>query len=304
MKIAYLILVHEDPMFVERLSRRLTNNSNNHCFIHADAKTRNFDDLIKASSDAKIHWIANRIPVYWGGYSIVLATLSLLEESIRYRFDRYVIFHGGVYPLFDNEYITAFFETNNNVEFINAVDESTGKRKDGFRYATKNYLDRPNVIKRIKNKMNIIYWNSMLPQKDADCMVEYDGIKHHIYRGWGHFAITHELAEYIISFSNKHPEYNQFFKYVYVPDESYFHTIVYNSEFIKRTPNMGPLPDTKRDLRDMLNVTYFEYPSEVREFRYKDEYEYLHKKGYLFFRKASSNSKELLDYIDTKISGE
>lgn len=46
------------------------------------------------------------------------------------------------------------------------------------------------------------------------------------------------------------------------------------------------------------NLTYFEYPTEVTLFKEKKDWPKLRDSGFLFFRKVSSESKELLDYID------
>ena len=296
MRIAYLILAHKDPIFIERLTNRLVQETDNHCFIHVDAKTKAFDGIMNESPN--IHWITNRIPVYWGGYNIIEATLSLLNKAAQANFDRYMILQGADYPLFSNTYIDRFFHDNSDVEFINAVDETVGSRREWYRYIPKNYLDKPNVIKRLKNRLNADYWRSNLPKPRIDCTIEFDGLKHHIFRGWAHFALTHESVKYVLEFSRNHSDYNDRFRHVYAPDESYFHTIIYNSKFVDNTPNKGAILKKDRSLENLLNLTYCEYPSAVREFKSKDDYEYLKHTDYLFFRKASSESKDLLDWID------
>ena len=279
-----------------RLANKVTVGSDNQCFIHVDQKSNSFNGFMENSSS--IHWLKNRIPVYWGGYSVIIATRSLIEEAYNYKCDRYVIIHGADYPLYSNGHIAEFFEKHRDVEFINAVDETIGNKREWYRYVPKNYLDNPNIVKRLKNRVNVEYWRSCLPKIPANCTINYDGKEHHIYRGWAHFAITHECAEFILDFSRSHDEFNDFFKHVYVPDESYFHTIIYNSDFVRNTVHGKPISEEERSLKSMLNLTYFEYPSSVREFKYADEFEYLRNTGCLFFRKATSKSKELLDRID------
>ena len=51
-------------------------------------------------------------------------------------------------------------------------------------------------------------------------------------------------------------------------------------------------------MEDFENLTYFEYPVYVTLFKEKKDWEKLKRSGFLFFRKASSESKELLDFID------
>lgn len=289
-------MAHKDIPFIWRLAKKLTVNTDNHCYIHIDAKSHEPLDVVTV--EESIHWIENRYPVYWGGYNYVLATLALFEEAVKGYYDRYMILQGADYPLYDNGYIESFFEDNKETEFINAIDESVGDRRGWYRYIPKYYLDDPNFFKRVSNRLNADYYKSSLPKFKKSCEVSFDGKRYHIYRGWAHFSVTHSLAEYIVGFSKKYPEYNNFFKHVYAPDESYFHTIVYNSEYKDKTPRGGPITDAERSLENLLNLTYFEYPSTVREFTQKEDYEYLKGKGYLFFRKVSTESRELLDYID------
>ena len=51
-------------------------------------------------------------------------------------------------------------------------------------------------------------------------------------------------------------------------------------------------------MTDFENLTYFEYPADVTLFTEKKDWPKLRDSGFLFFRKASSQSKELLDFID------
>ena len=117
-----------------------------------------------------------------------------------------------------------------------------------------------------------------------------------IYQGCAQFGITRKLAEYIVRFHDQNPKFNRFFQTMYAPDESYFHTIVYNSPFVKCTPDGKAI--TRPHLTNFENLTYFEYPTEVTLFKEKKDWPKLRDSGFLFFRKASSESKELLDYID------
>ena len=297
MKVGYCILAHKDPAFINRVAHKLTDGTDNYCFIHIDAKSQEFK-IHDENESGQIHWIENRIPVYWGGYSVVEAELIMLREAIEYGLDRYVIMHGADYPLFSNAFIEDYFSRNKDIEFIKAVNETTGSKREWYRYIPKNYLDRPNYIKRLKNKLNVIFWRSELPKPNRIPYLLMDGKTWDIYRGWGHFSITHRCAEYVLHFAETHITYNDFFKHVYVPDESYFHTIIFNTEWKYKTTIGKPIQEYDRSLENLLNLTYFEYPSSVRLFRDLKDYEYLKSTHYLFFRKASSASGALLDYID------
>ena len=103
-------------------------------------------------------------------------------------------------------------------------------------------------------------------------------------------ALTAATVLYTLDFYEAHPRYNAFFKHVFAPDESYFHTIIYNSPFAAKTLDGKALPESQRTIQAMLNLTYFEYPDLIRVFTKIEEFEPLHNSGFLYFRKATSES--------------
>ncbi len=106
----------------------------------------------------------------------------------------------------------------------------------------------------------------------------------------------------IVDFHDRNPGSNRYFRSVYAVDEAYFHTILYNSEFVSRTLCGGPSEGTC--LGDFMNLTYCLYQEEVRLFTKASDWEFLRGTGFMFFRKAGSQSGELLDYIDRVHEGE
>jgi hypothetical protein len=57
------------------------------------------------------------------------------------------------------------------------------------------------------------------------------------FGGPGYWVINRGCAEYIDKFTRDNPEFVKFFKYVDIPDESFFHTIVMNSSFAENVVN-------------------------------------------------------------------
>lgn len=299
MKIAYLILCHQDPEFVCRTAIKITKGTENHVFIHVDQKSPIEPFEIYLPQSENIHLLKKRTPVYWGGYGAITATISLFRAASKtLSFDRYVLMQGTDYPIKSNKEIADFFSVHADTEFIRAISEATAlNNEDRSKYVLKHYMGEPGLWGRTVNYISYHikkYWPYSLPRPQ----IKIDGKKCDIYRGWAQIALTEPAIQYILNFHDSHPKFNTFFKHVFAPDESYFHTIIYNSPFIEKTVDGKPIPESCRSNEAMLNLTYFEYPDLVRIFKKKADFELLNKSGYLYFRKATSESKELLDYID------
>jgi hypothetical protein len=290
MKIAYIVLAHIDPSHIARLVNKITQPEWADAFIHIDAKSdiEPFKALLHDNGSA--HFLDDRTAVYWGGYSSVVATIKLFKAALAYgEYDRFVILQGLDYPIRSNTEIYNFFEKNKNTEFIKARN-ATELNNDRYKYHCVWFLDATNIFKICWNRMNefLLKHHRLLELKSAD----YD-----IYSGWAHIALTRNCVSYIVEYSNSHPEYNKYFKTVYASDESYFHTIVYHSDFIRKTVDGKCCNSVK--LTDRLNLTYFEKKSQVTIFKDESDFIKLYGSGYLFFRKAATESKPLLDLIDS-----
>lgn len=303
MRIAYLILCHMDPMHIKRLTDKITNSTGDEAFVHVDGKcnVKPFEQALKANSH--VHILNQRVCVNWGGYSSIEATVNLLKTAITWggqQFDRFVILQGLEYPIKTNKEIHRFFEENPETEFILAQNISESDNpKEVHKYSLYWYLDlKTRLWIRILHKANseLFLKTGIIPHFKKNYVLNYANERLEIYQGCAQFGITRKLAEYIVRFHDQNPKFNRFFQTMYAPDESYFHTIVYNSPFVKCTPDGKAI--TRPHLTNFENLTYFEYPTEVTLFKEKKDWPKLRDSGFLFFRKASSESKELLDYID------
>lgn len=241
----------------------------------------------------------NREFRYSGGYNAVEATIQLLKEAIKGNFDYYILLQGKGYPICSNEEIEKFLLKNEGLEFLRGVCETDAERKYWHKYCLKYYMDNPNFLKKIKNRLNALLWNKFMQiSKKPQILIEGNIWK--IYKGSALFGLTGEAACYIINFHDTHIGFNRFFKHVYAPDESYFCTIIFNTKFRDKTYYGGPNLAEERGLEQLRNLTYFEYPKDIRVFKNKEDYQLLKNTGYLFFRKADSSSGALLDEIDLK----
>lgn len=302
MKIAYLIMCHMDPKFVQRTAKRLSNDRN-HVFIHVDKK-QDISEYIFTHNN--VHFCKNRVENYWGGWNSVIATINLLKEAIETEsFDRYVLLQGQDYPLYSNDYIEEFFSNHLDVEFCRAYKlTDTRDDKDAMKIYGYWFIDKPksNIIKFLRYPIKKIcsICNAKLIKYRKGYYTE-NGVRYDIYSGWAQWAITDQCAKYILDFHQNHNKFNLYFKYSFPPDEIYFHTIIYNSKFADKTVDGGLIDSRSND--KLLNLTYFEYPDQIVVFKSIQDYNKLINSGFLFARKLNSSSESLLNYIDNKQKG-
>lgn len=302
MKIAYLILCHTDPEHIGRLVNKLTDDEC-HAFVHVDKKYDEAPFREKLKFCSKVKFIEDRICVYWGGFSAVQATITLMKAALEYdAFDRFVLLQGLEYPIKSNVEIKKFFVENRDREFICA--QNISKRNDArtvHKYRLYHFPDKSNkIIGKLSKKINRkLLKMDFIHKLKSRTVKNKNGSKMELYQGCAQIALTRDAVEYVVRFFQENRKANKYFKTVFTVDEIYFHTLIFNSKFRENATEISDL-DFPR-LRDFKNLTYFEYPADtvdITVFKDKSDYEKLNNSGYLFVRKVNSESKALLDYID------
>jgi hypothetical protein len=223
-KIAYLILAHNNPKHLQRLIRALS-SSLSAFFIHIDRKSR-LGDFSNVNGD-NVYFAQERIPVYWADFSQVEAILVLLRIALaeQHRFDYFVLLSGTDYPLQPASYIESFFERNSGKEFMNIVQmpcEAVGKPIS--RLTT--YKPRPGDSKIAKIMRKLLVKTGAIPA-DRNYKSHLRNLVPHGGSAW--WALSREACEYIQSFADNEPQVVNFFKHTVCPDESFFQTILGNS---------------------------------------------------------------------------
>src|SRR4051812_13918668 len=85
---------------------------------HLDAKTDNRD-----FQHPSVTFVAQRVAVHWAGWSMVEATLQLLQtaKTVIKPDDYVVLLSGDSFPLQATGSIASFFEAHSGLNFINCV---------------------------------------------------------------------------------------------------------------------------------------------------------------------------------------
>ncbi len=229
MSVAYLILAHNNPRHFRRLLSSLASPTSAF-FVHIDKKSK-VDFTHDLSADT-VYFSGNRIEVHWGDFSVVEATLTLMNQVLRSprRFDRIVLLSGTDFPIRSASYIEAMFGSNLDAEFINIVkmpSEVAGMplhrltrfvpsaNKTNIKLATRNLLYKLGLIPRERNY-----------KKALRGLVPYAGSQ------W--WALTRDACEYIEQFCSVNPGIVNFFQNTFIPDEMFFQTIIGNSPYMER----------------------------------------------------------------------
>ena len=193
-------------------------------FVHVDAKS----DIGEFAAVRRPNVIAaeRRIPVYWGEFSGVEATLVLMRQALAapQRYDYFVYISGSDYPLRNKKYVLEFFQENRGTEFINLVEMPSleaGKP-----------LSRINTI-RYPSTHRVLRLASRVLAKVGYAQRDYRRYLQNVKPFSGHtwWALTREACQYLVNFEQANPHFAQFFKDTFAPDEMFFHTILGNSPF-------------------------------------------------------------------------
>jgi len=291
MKIAYLILVHDNPVVCKRLVAALSCRD---CglFVHIDQKA-DVQQFSGINGD-NIFLSKERIPVYHSGFSQVEATLSLLQESLSgpQDYDYFVLLSGTHYPLHSREYIHRFFERNRGSEFISIAKGPNDTHGTPLSKLNRVYVEETEPTRRFFSRAL-----AKVGLAQRDHRKSLGGLEP--YGGSNWWALTRDACQYIIGFVESTKSVSRFFRYTCCPDEMFFHTILGNSSFRSRIRR---------------NFTYLDWPlgqrPSVLTNAHLEKIELLDRPWLndewgsgeaLFARKFSDSRVNLLDRIDVMI---
>ncbi len=243
MRLAHLILAHNNPSQLERLVKRLIYVDTD-VYIHLDAKS-DIKPFIHLALLDNVFFIANRTKVVWADYSMMTATLKSFEEILKKgaNYSHLNLLSGHDYPLKSAAVIQSFLFKNAGKTFMRSrsiVDEwpETLSRFTNYHLGDYNFP--------FKFRLQWLL-NKFLPGKKLP-----NGLKPHGFSQW--LTITPLCAQYVIDYLKDNPAVARFFKLTWGVDELVFQTILLNSglkshvindhlRYIKFTPG-GSSPKT------------------------------------------------------------
>jgi hypothetical protein len=239
-------------------------------FVHVDAKT---DISSWQLSELPCTFTSPRLPVYWGDWSIVEATVLLLETALADPTNvRFTLISGTNYPIISNVELERRAKAAGNL----VASRSAPNMPDGSRpeidYQRRFFrTKKPNgTWSKIKNGfMNrLIYrrpldWNSVTPTTGMRA-------------GETFWSIEREFAEYCVSQVRNAGPLIEYFKLIVCSDEKVFATLYgeYAHESVpegttysKWAGGPHPVPITQKDVETARSTNLFWF---ARKFRSSD----------------------------------
>jgi hypothetical protein len=278
-KISYFILCHTMPALVIRLINRLR-DANSIFIVHVDKRAvKNVWDALKEfSANAPDVYLSKRHRCYWGRLGMVQGTISCIQKALQLNlpFDYAFLLSGQDYPIKSNSYIQKFLSENMGHEFIESFpfDERNRWSDDGAPYNPINRVQFLTFFFRSR-------WIHIKLKRKFPL-----GFRPHLGSQW--WCLSRACIEYLNAFIIKNRAFVRYFGRVFIPDESFFQSILSNSSYRDKI--------ISNDLRYIDSVNRNPHLPRTLDM---DDMENLRSSSALFARKFDfDRSKQLLNHLD------
>jgi len=277
-KIAYILLCHKDPDAIILQAQRLT-AAGDYMSIHFDAsaKPEYFRTIKTALADnPNVTFARKRIKCGWGEWSLVQASLNAIESAVEAfpRATHFYMLSGDCMAIKTAEYTQRYLD-DNDADFIESYDFfESDWIKTGFKEERLIYRHYFN-----ERTHKWLFYTSFEMQKRLKLTRDIpEDIQVQIGSQW--WCLRRRTIEWIIDFTKKRPDVMRFFRTTWIPDETFFQTLVRHL-----------VPETEIRTRTLTFLMFSDYGMPVTF--YNDHYNLLLSQDFLFARKISPEADEL-----------
>lgn len=236
MKLAILLQCHKDAQQINLLLKALDIEEID-IYIHVDSKSDILDE-IKLRKNIYILPDDLRVDVQWATFSQVEATINLLKYTIKNgSYDFYALISGQDFPLVKANKIVEFLDKNKNSNFMNLIVSKHYLGGKNNNFDKRNEIIFPQWIFK-RNFINHIIRRSWVEITGGyNCTYtlfkrkQLENIDFYFGSQW--WCINNAFFKYMINFINNNSSYINFYKKSSCPDESFFQTLLMNSELKK-----------------------------------------------------------------------
>lgn len=299
----YLILAHKNPLQLSRMIERLDDGASKF-FIHLDAKTP-IEPFAACLGGGHIRFIEPRERCVWGDFSIVRATIHLMEAASKEQ-GFFILMSGQDYPIQSQGYINAFLESNKGFDFIEIepLEEKwkpkmvkdklehyhilhSEERGHSNCYAPFSYCSVFQQLRTLthllKGRLSMKNFRLLcsLPKRVTPFERQYAGSQFWAFSERTFYAMLHYIREHKAALEG-------YYKYTSSPDEIYFHSVL--MDLVAK--------DSTIKLKDP--ITYVNYFRKNNVFVSEDFDKLTSAKGKLFARKFDTDIDiEILNKLDS-----
>lgn len=288
-KIAYILLCHKDPDAIIAQAEQLTAAGD--CLaIHFDARAskdafQRIQDALKGNPN--VTFAKKRIKCGWGEWSLVQATLNAIEAAVTAfpRATHFYMVSGDCMAIKTAEYTHNFLDERDH-DFVESHDFfdsnwiKTGMKEDRLIY--RHFFNERTQSWSFYTSYELQKRFGLTRDVPADIQVM-------IGSQW--WCLRRRTIEMILEFLRQRPDVKRFFSTTWIPDETFFQTLVRHlvprDEIENRTPTFLMFSDYG------MPVTF-----------YNDHYDMLLGQDYLFARKISPEAYELKDRLGALYAAE
>ena len=277
-KIAYILLCHKDPDAIIRQARKLTAVGD--CVsIHFDARAKPEDyEAIRSAliGNANVTFSKKRAKCGWGEWSLVKATLHAVEAAVQAfpRATHFYMLSGDCMAIKTAEYTHQYLDEH-DVDFIECYDyfESdwikTGMKEERLIY--RHFFNE-------RKYKTLFYGGLELQQRFGLKRALPHDLEIRIGSQW--WCLRRQTVEKVLEFTRTRRDVLRFFATTWIPDETFFQTIV---------PHL--IAEDEIENRTLTFLMFTDYGMPVTF--YNDHYDMLLSQDFLFARKISPEAKDL-----------
>lgn len=228
-RLAFLVLAHADPAHLARLIQALDWRSD--FFVHVDAKT-DIRPFLARTWPASVHFLADRVAVRWGGFSMVTATLRLLQACLATGDDhlRLVLLSGACFPIKPVRQLHDHLAADPAREQMHLADLAGAPQDIVERVTRYWWFDRFDVVAKSARPLNLarialrktMHLGST-PFRKSIAPALYDGRRLAFGSQW--WAVSTPSARRLIAAATASPWLDDLLATSLAPDEIYFHSL-------------------------------------------------------------------------------
>lgn len=281
-KIAYILLTHKDPEGVIAQAERLT-AAGDCVAIHFDGNSKQSDYTKLTTTLGKnpnVTFAKKRIKCGWGEWSLIDGTLEAVRaaEAAFPDATHFYMLSGDCMAIKSAEYVHDFLDREScdyieSFDFFDSDWIQTGIKEERLIY--RHYFN--------ERKRKWLFYTSMNLQQKLRLKRQIPkDIKMMIGSQW--WCLRRRTIEAVLDFCKARPDVMRFFRTTWIPDETFFQTLVRHL-----------VPSKEIHTRTLTFLMFSDYGMPVTF--YNDHYDFLLAQDYLFARKISPDAHDLKERL-------